>query len=195
MKMRHASLAVLVAAPLLLGGCSLLGGGSSGNHGGGGDGSGTGGGPSTTKKTKPQKNQTVVSGSGDTTDGTMQVKVTEFRREGKELELAFTLHYKASGDADEWDYPAGNSRYNSATGANSDASATNLVDGKNGKEYLPAMDSQGNCVCTIVHYGSISIEPGKSRSIQATYGAPPSNVTKMDIHIPDVTTLHDVPIS
>lgn len=184
MTKKYAGLAMLVAAPLLLGGCSLFGG-SSGHHGSGGGGGDQGGSASETKTVKPQKNHTVASGSAKTTSGRVDINITELRRSGHLMTLEFTLTNKGN-DAYSWQPDSG--RYKQGE----DIGGVTLIDNQAQKEYAPAIDNEGNCVCSVIYLG---LGAGETKTFHATYGAPPGSVKKLDVQLPDLTTLHDVPIS
>ncbi|ASU84892.1 hypothetical protein CDO52_20720 [Nocardiopsis gilva YIM 90087] len=79
-------------------------------------------------------------------------------------------------------------------GGKEDVSGVKLIDPDNGKVHLPATDSNGDCVCSS-YSGSMSFEPDDSVLYSATYGAPPEDVKTMDVSIPNVGTLTDVPLS
>jgi hypothetical protein len=74
-------------------------------------------------------------------------------------------------------------------------SGTTLIDVAAKKRYLVAVDSSGNCLCTPDLYQNYSVGPGQSLTLNATYAAPPTTTTKMDVDVPGIGDFADVPIS
>ncbi len=71
--------------------------------------------------------------------------------------------------------------------------AITLIDPIHGQEYTSAKDAQGNCVCTDV--SAMFVAPGQPATLSATYGAPPGDVSRVDVFVPHFGTFHDLPIS
>jgi hypothetical protein len=67
-----------------------------------------------------------------------------------------------------------------------------LIDPVNRKKYPVAKDSEGICVCS--ELASDLLEPGDSIALTATYGAPPDDVTQVDVSVPSFGTFRDVPL-
>ncbi|MGH8453219.1 MAG: hypothetical protein ACRES4_00620 [Nevskiales bacterium] len=68
-----------------------------------------------------------------------------------------------------------------------------LVDAVNKKKYLVVKDSEGKCLCTA---GSTDyVKPGSQVSVWAKFPAPPPDVTKISVVIPNFIPMDDVPIS
>jgi hypothetical protein len=76
--------------------------------------------------------------------------------------------------------------------ADYDLSGITLVDGENGKRYLTAHDSDDDCVCSRTI--GVTIKPGSSYTLSATFAAPPSDVRTVDLAIPGLGTINDVPV-
>lgn len=69
-----------------------------------------------------------------------------------------------------------------------------LIDTENRQRYLVARDSEGVCVCDGA-LGSRFIEAGAPVLMSATFGAPPEDVSSVDLVIPQFGTFKDVPLS
>jgi hypothetical protein len=67
-----------------------------------------------------------------------------------------------------------------------------LIDPVNRKKYPVAVDAEGICVCSALA-GDL-LEPGDSIALTATYGAPPDDVTQVDVSVPKFGTFRDVPL-
>ena len=74
-----------------------------------------------------------------------------------------------------------------------DVSGVSLIDGRNSKRYLAAHDSKDHCVCSSTI--GVRIKPNTSYQLSATFAAPPSDVTSVQLDIPGVGTLSDVPVN
>jgi hypothetical protein len=77
--------------------------------------------------------------------------------------------------------------------SNYDLSGITLIDGKNSKRYLVGRDSKDRCVCTSTI--ALRIQPRASYNLTATFAAPPADVTSLEVSIPGLGTLNDVPVS
>ncbi len=77
--------------------------------------------------------------------------------------------------------------------ASYDLSGITLVDTANGKRYLTAHDSDDDCVCSST--SGVQIKPGSSYTLSATFAAPPDDVRSIDVAIPGLGTIADVPVS
>ncbi|MPY80353.1 MAG: hypothetical protein GEV04_18215 [Actinophytocola sp.] len=80
-----------------------------------------------------------------------------------------------------------------------DVSGVYLVDGKNKKKHLPVRYRDPTnpkaglvCLCSRARLG---VAGGQTGYLNATFAAPPEDVTSVDVHIPHVGTFKDVPIS
>ena len=68
-----------------------------------------------------------------------------------------------------------------------------LIDAVNKQRYLPARDSQGACVCSMLkHY--TQLEAGNSMMFSATFKAVPAGVDTVGVFIPGAGTFTDVPV-
>lgn len=68
-----------------------------------------------------------------------------------------------------------------------------LVDGENGKVYLVATDTDHRCVCS-EGLGSAIVDPGQSVTLDASFAAPPEDVSSVDLRIPSFGTTAEVPV-
>lgn len=73
------------------------------------------------------------------------------------------------------------------------ADGLTLVDGKNSKLYLVASDGQGTCLCSR-GLSSVFLQDGALQLFSATFAAPPSDVTTVDVRVPRFGTVKDVPV-
>ncbi len=70
-----------------------------------------------------------------------------------------------------------------------------LVDLAGNKRYLVLVDSEGDCVCTQLPSSIEGIAAGESRSFQATFPAPPAEVTMVDVQVPGLGVVPEVPLA
>ncbi len=73
------------------------------------------------------------------------------------------------------------------------ADGIQLVDGKHAKVYLVASDGQGICLCSRGLNGAFAPK-GRPFIVSATFAAPPSDVTAVDVRIPTFGTVRNVPV-
>ena len=84
----------------------------------------------------------------------------------------------------------------SSTGVPGDRGASDgvyLIDAVNKQRYLPARDSQGVCVCTVLDT-NVTLQPGGSKVFSATFKAVPGGVATVGVSIPGAGTFTDVPV-
>ena len=74
-----------------------------------------------------------------------------------------------------------------------DVAGVKLVDGRNRKVHLVARGADRACVCSNVR--GVRAEPGVPVELAATFGAPPADVTSLDVLVPNFGTLRDVPVA
>ncbi len=67
-----------------------------------------------------------------------------------------------------------------------------LLDRKNRKKYLVARDAQKACLCSTKL--GIHVQPQQTIGLYATFGAPPDDVTAVDVYVPQVEAFEDVPL-
>lgn len=73
-----------------------------------------------------------------------------------------------------------------------DVSGVYLVDSKNKKKYEPAV-FKGNCLCS-QDLDQVMAGPGQTIYLTASYGAPPSDITTLDVNFPKYGTFAKVPV-
>ncbi len=82
---------------------------------------------------------------------------------------------------------------NPTAGANT-LDGISLIDSKNRKRYLVGRDSNGACACDR-DLGTAFVNADSPVALSATFGAPPPDVTSMDILVPQFGTFKDAPLS
>ncbi|WP_063780954.1 hypothetical protein [Nonomuraea sp. SBT364] len=148
--------------------------------------------PAEQQSAPPQSGQVIathetdVSGASDT--GRARVEVTGLKRQGKILTL-------------NWTITAVEGKVNMHNGMGGGAldysvSAVSLIDPINAKRYRVARNNSGpgaQCVCSDTQ-GDF-LDKGDKSSLYAVFAAPPADVTKVNIEMPMIGVLTDVPIS
>jgi hypothetical protein len=120
----------------------------------------------------------------------LRVDITGLRRQGKIATLTWTVA-NLDERTDTWYL---GSRLSSA-GLDITVSGVSLIDPINGRRYRVARNGTGEdakCVCS---NGSETIKGGSSLELYAVYGAPPADVTKVNVEFPNLGVFADVPIS
>ncbi|SNT56015.1 hypothetical protein SAMN05216276_10637 [Streptosporangium subroseum] len=120
----------------------------------------------------------------------LRVDITGLRRQGKIATLTWTVA-NLDERTDTWYL---GSRLSSA-GLDITVSGVSLIDPVNGRRYRVARngtDEDAKCVCS---NGSETIKGGSSLELYAVYGAPPADVTKVNVEFPNLGVFTDVPIS
>ncbi|MBB6170769.1 hypothetical protein HNR23_000829 [Nocardiopsis mwathae] len=113
--------------------------------------------------------------------------VHELSRGAKTVELTFSITNTGDEESDLVHSFLG-------AGGKNNASGVKLIDPDNGKLHLAASDAEGNCVCSS-YMGTMRFDAGDSVLFSVTYGAPPEDVETMNVSIPNVGTLSNVPLS
>ncbi|MBG0816166.1 hypothetical protein [Planomonospora sp. ID82291] len=119
-----------------------------------------------------------------------RVEVVQFARRDRFVNLTFTATVTEGDSALGWQV---NNAFSAVPKQNADVDGVFLIDVKNAKKHLVAQDSAGGCVCSRIT-GSLFLKKGDGAVFSATFAAPPADVTSMDVHIPNVGTLADVPL-
>lgn len=114
-----------------------------------------------------------------------ELEIYDLHRHGKLVTLDFGMRYTGTRTATVEDEL-------SRTGIDSDVGGVFLVDNKNHKKYLVA-GYGGECVCS-TWLQRFWVRSGQTQHLSATYGAPPPEVTGMDVQVPHVGTFGDVRI-
>ncbi|MFE0147040.1 hypothetical protein ACFWY5_07850 [Nonomuraea sp. NPDC059007] len=122
-------------------------------------------------------------------DNTLRIDLTQLKRSGKIVTLTWTVtnlntdgswYVGANLGSDVLDYTT---------------SAVSLIDPVNGKRYRVARNGAGEdaaCVCSRVNQ---HLKPGGGLEMYAVYGAPPADITKVNVEMADLGVFNDVPVS
>lgn len=126
----------------------------------------------------------VASGDG----GTARADVTALKRQGKTVTLNWTITV-VDGEVNI---------HNGMGSATLDysVSGVSLIDPVNAKRYRVARNGTGSdaqCVCSDTQ-GNF-LKKGQTVTLYALFAAPPADVTKINIEMPMIGVLTDVPIS
>lgn len=129
----------------------------------------------------------VKVGDGDM-HGKARAEITALKRQGKLLSLAWTI-------------TATDGKVNMHNGMGSatldyTVSAVSLIDPVNAKRYRVARNGTGEdaqCVCSDTQ-GQF-LEKGEASTLYAVFAAPPADVTKVNVEMPMIGVITDVPIS
>jgi hypothetical protein len=136
------------------------------------------------------------SGSGSASGEVLGTTRAELTANATDDSLVLTNEAEASSDGSEAPaFGPGSMFGDPPTGIDRryDTSGIGLVDGEEQMLYLPAFDSEGNCLCTFM-YSDGSIPPGEPFTVEATYGGVPEDVEEVDVRIPDFPTISGVAI-
>jgi hypothetical protein len=135
-----------------------------------------------------------------TIDGeAVQLEIVELKRGGDSTALTLRLSKQASGGAqvggtfDDGLFEKLKNSDNSIAGGNT-LDGISLIDSKNRKRYLVGRDSNNACVCD-VDLSSAFVYPDSPLLLSASFGAPPADVTSVDVAVPRFGTFKDVPLS
>ncbi|WP_157547791.1 hypothetical protein [Nonomuraea candida] len=133
----------------------------------------------------------VLAGRKGTLDGHgFRIDVTQLVRRERFVNLTFTATVTKEGGGLGWQV---HNAFAAVPSQNPTVDGVFLVDVKNAKKHLVALDSEGKCVCSRIE--SLFLKQDDTAVFSATFAAPPADVTSVDVHIPNVGTLADVPIS
>ncbi|MFI9553860.1 hypothetical protein [Nonomuraea endophytica] len=122
-------------------------------------------------------------------DNTLRIDITQLKRSGKIVTLTWTVtnlntdgswYVGANLGSDVLDFTT---------------SAVSLIDPVNGKRYRVARNGAGAdaaCVCSRVNQ---HLKPGGGLEMYAVYGAPPADITKVNVEMADLGVFNDVPVS
>ncbi|MFI6292944.1 hypothetical protein ACIBEJ_15250 [Nonomuraea sp. NPDC050790] len=122
-------------------------------------------------------------------DNDLRIDITQLKRTGKVVTLTWTV--TNVGTKGSWYVGAnlGSDVLDFTT------SAVSLIDPVNGKRHRVARNGAGQdaaCVCSRVNQ---HIEAGGALEMYAVYGAPPADVTKVNVEMADLGVFNDVPVS
>ncbi|MBB5777507.1 hypothetical protein [Nonomuraea jabiensis] len=151
--------------------------------------------PATAKATEapPQETRAIASReadvyAGDNGKARARVDITALKRQGRTLSL-------------NWTVTALEGKVNVHNGLGTGpldmtVSAVSLIDPVNAKRYRVARngtDQNAQCVCSGTQ-GQF-LDKGQTSTLYAVFAAPPADVTKINIEMPMIGVLTDVPIS
>ena len=134
----------------------------------------------------------------------IQVDLNEVRASGLLMQVTFTARNLAPAtepalnplpDADKWQIAGSFSDGMSAGADTADtADGVYLLDPVNGRRYLPSRTTGGACVCSSGLAASL-VRPGGTEVVTATFGAPPAEVTTVDVVVPGTPAFTGVQVS
>lgn len=123
----------------------------------------------------------------------LELSVYPITRSGELAVLNFTVSLPASAeDSYNLSDVFGDSNGDAGDASSWTVDGVQLTDPANGKLYLVASDGNGNCVCS--NLLGQAITPGDTRTFTATYAAPPTDVTSVNVSFPIFGTVTDVPV-
>ncbi|TDD23995.1 hypothetical protein [Nonomuraea diastatica] len=133
----------------------------------------------------------VLAGREGTFDGhTFKVEIVQLIRRERFVNLTFTATVTKDGGGLGWQV---HNSFSAVPKQNPTVDGVYLVDVRNAKKHLVALDSEGGCVCSRIE--ALFLKQDQSAVFSATFAAPPADVGSVDVHIPNVGTLANVPIS
>jgi hypothetical protein len=136
-----------------------------------------------------QPGKVIVSREFQSDESTVRVDITGLQRQGKLTTLSWALTVTGEKDWRLWTRMG-------RSGTDPTVSQVSLVDPVNAKRYRVAFSGgeNGDCVCSRID-SSINMKKGESKSLYATFSAPPPDVTKVNVELPGLGMVADVPIS
>ena len=154
----------------------------------------------TTAPAAPAPQEEVLASRDGSIDGDpIKADILELRRTGGTVALSVRFSY--TGQEDNASAQIGQDLSNGVNDKQADGSGDpftfdgpSLIDGQNSKRHLVARDSTNACVCDS-GLSSKFVKPDAPVILSAVFGAPPSDVTKMGVQIPQFGTFADVPLS
>ncbi|GIH78403.1 hypothetical protein [Planobispora longispora] len=143
---------------------------------------------STARATAPP-DKVVAGREGAIDNHRFRVEIVQFIRRDRFVNLTFTATVTKGDGGLGWQV---NNAFSAVPQQHPTVDGVFLIDTKNAKKHLVALDSDNTCVCSRI--GSLFLKEGESAAFSATFAAPPDDVTSMDVHIPNAGTLADVPL-
>ncbi|MEU6729435.1 hypothetical protein ABZ917_37530 [Nonomuraea wenchangensis] len=132
----------------------------------------------------------LASREGTIDDATFKAEITQLARRERFVNLTFTITVLRQDGPLGWQV---HNAFSAVPSGRPTVDGVFLVDVKNAKKHLVAMDSEGKCVCSRI--GALFLKEDDKAVFSATFAAPPADVSSVDVHIPNVGTLSDVAIS
>lgn len=134
---------------------------------------------------------------GSIDDQPLLLELLPLRRHGQVTTLTLRLTLASDTDTDYFvDFDDGVVQERRSTGedlTNTSMDGITLIDAEHASQYLVARTSDNDCVCDVG--ADHSFVPRKPEVMSATFGAPPPEVTSVDVRIPGFGTFTDVPLS
>jgi hypothetical protein len=116
----------------------------------------------------------------------LKVEIRELKRDDGGM---VTLRFQISNDSDG-DFSACSLRESGSDPCNS-LTGVHLIDAANKKKYLVVRDSAKKCVCAALD----NVRKGSKANLWAKFPAPPDNVQKMTVVVPQFEPIENVPVS
>jgi hypothetical protein len=121
------------------------------------------------------------------TEPGISIVITDLKRdESNSLTLRFQL-VNESGKA----FHPGCKWREASNRACDEVGGVHLIDNANKKKYLVVRDSTGKCACSTVQ----QVKAGARANLWAKFAAPPANVEKVTVVVPDFQPIDGVPIT
>jgi hypothetical protein len=117
----------------------------------------------------------------------VRIVVQELRRDESN---SVTLRFQLINDSDKAYTPG--CAFREAPGrACGEIGGVHLIDNTNKKKYLVVRDAAGKCACATVH----RVDKGGRLNLWAKFAAPPANVEKITVVVPEYQPIDGVPIT
>jgi hypothetical protein len=150
----------------------------------------------------PAEGASIAEGKGSANGHAFVFRITELKRSGPTVVLNATVELapeteesasiQIAGTFGDGQFQTLEDSDADETGSNFDGVA--LIDPEGRKKYLVARESTGRCVCS-TDLGAAFVGADSPISLEATLSAPPEDVAKVNVFVPNVKTFVDVPIS
>jgi outer membrane protein OmpA-like peptidoglycan-associated protein len=156
---------------------------------------------STTEAQPVPRSARTVDTSSSSKHTPLQVEVTELAADDQGMRVVLTAHnldqpdparqYYADGEWPVekvfWNGVSDEPEYENVSGVQA-------IDPSAGQRYLMARDQSGTCICS---GGLLDVDAGADTAVvlAGTFAAPPPEVEKLDIFVPNVGTFADVPVT
>lgn len=150
----------------------------------------------------PEEGKALAARAGAVDGDKVRLEIVELARSGGITALTFRL--SRSDEEDEGTSQVGDTFddgiFQKSTEKDADSivggstlDGIYLVDAKNRKKYLVGRDADNLCACD-GDLGSTSVSVDSPVLLSATFGAPPEDVSAVDVFIPSFGTFKDVPL-
>ena len=121
------------------------------------------------------------------TDPGISVVIQDLKRDESN---SVTLRFQVINDSGKSYHPGCKWR-EASNRACDEIGAVHLIDNANKKKYLVVRDSAGKCACALIR----EIKAGARTNLWAKFAAPPANVEKVTVVVPDFQPVDGVPIT